>query len=87
MNEDCRVFREFTGEILVDGMNVYNPDVVQFRIYVDPHLGDSSLFIFPITSGLQFFGFYNILNIKDCIGIFTLSDIEEMCKDTYKKNK
>lgn len=86
-NTDCRIYKEFKDEILVDGVNVYNSEVVQFRLYTDPSVSDNSIFyVFPITAGMNLFGDYSVLNIKDCIAVISKEDISSMFNDEFKRS-
>lgn len=86
-NTDCKIFKEFKGEIQVDGMNIYTPEVVQFRLYIDPITSDGDLFyVFPITAGMALFGDYFVLNQKDCVAVLFKSDIEDMFRGNFNRS-
>lgn len=86
-NTDCKIFKEFKGELQVDGMNIYTPEVVQFRLYSDPNTTDGYLFyVFPITAGMALFGDYFVLNQKDCVAVITKGDIEDMFKGIFTRS-
>lgn len=83
-NTDCKIYKEFKADVLVDGMNVYSPEVVQFRLYTDPSDKDEYMFyVFPITAGVSLFGDYCVLNNKDCIAVITREAVEAMCNGVY----
>lgn len=83
MNNRCDLYKIYNDEILVDGINIYNEDTVQFRLYTIPGGAEDNFYVFPITAGLQFFGDYYILNNEDCIGVYSMADIISMCKGDY----
>lgn len=88
LKTDCRIFKEVKKEdISIDGMSIYDPDSVQFRLYKNPSDSGNSLFyIFPITAGVTLFGEYVALNVKDCISTVTCDDITDMFNSSFVKD-
>lgn len=115
--------KDFTGEILVNGVNVWNQDAMQFSLYklvdaspdiketlgikekieekerrldypMDPHYlqnayvtekivksnADELLLVFPFQCGIKYAPGYHLLNIRDCIGVTTLEEIQKAWK-------
>lgn len=86
-NTDCKIFREFKGELNIDGINIYNPEVVQFRLYKDPSsLDDDLYYVFPMTAGMVLFGDFYVLNEKDCVAVVTDSDIVGMFSGDFSRS-
>lgn len=85
----CRIFKEVKKEdISVNGMSIYDPDSVQFRLYKNPSVSDDNplFYIFPITAGVTLFSEYVALNTKDCIATVTYDDIADMFNSTFVKD-
>lgn len=117
--------KDFTGEILVNGINVWNQDAMQFSLYtlVDasenvkkmlgieekvvkseaPHYPSSCadpfnsfpesiptfsvesnakdfLLVFPFQCGIKYAPGYHLLNVRDCIGVTTLEELQAAWK-------
>lgn len=85
--------KDYTGDIIVDGINMYNPDAVQFSLYTLVDAGedirdilelkendDNMLLIFPFQCGIKFTSGHHILNIRDCLGVINKEDIVKLWK-------
>lgn len=123
--------KDFNDEILVDGINVWNQDAMQFSLYhlvdasadtkdelgikesyeirenpdqikdyglnmysdpfyremVDPSLekvpisnATDLLLVFPFQCGIKYAPGYHLLNIRDCIGVTTLEELQKLWK-------
>lgn len=79
------VCKDFNEEILVDGINMYEPDTTQYCLYtlVSGNIGElpkdskdnKYLLIFPFQCGIKFGNGYHFMNIRDCIGYLPYDDI------------
>lgn len=82
--------KDFKGEINVDGINMYNPDTLQFslyklisadeEIYDELNINKNSLLVFPFQCGIKFASGYHILNIRDCLAVTTLEELSKAWK-------
>lgn len=89
---DFILCKDYTDEIQVNGINMYEPDTIQYSLYkvvkcsdqvkemLDIEIGDDKLIIFPFQCGIKFGNGYHLMNIRDCIGALTLSEIEKAYK-------
>lgn len=85
--------RDFNEDLLVDGLNVYEPDAVQYCLYtladasdkVKEILGDcdNKFLVFPFQSGIQFTPYYHILNIRDLLCVINKDDVESLWKGEF----
>lgn len=83
------IAKNYTGKIEVDGINLYDPSVNQFNLYtlssandqVYEKLGytkeemEERFLMFPFQCGVRFFGDYQILNMRDCLGSVSTDEI------------
>lgn len=87
------VAKDYTGDIIVEGINMYNPDAVQFSLYtlvdadedVRSILGlnennDNMLLVFPFQCGIKFTSGHHILNVRDCLGVISKENIINLWK-------
>ena len=88
------IAKNYNEKIEVDGINVYDPNVCQFNLYticqankeVYDELGYTEdemkerLLMFPFQCGVRFFGDYQLLNMRDCLGSITIQDIAKASK-------
>lgn len=83
------IAKNYNGKIEVDGINLYDPSVNQFNLYIlasansevytklgytEEQMKDRFL-MFPFQCGVRFFGDYQILNMRDCLGSVSIDDI------------
>lgn len=114
--------KDFNDEILVNGINVWNQDAMQFSLYTlvdasndiknelgikeeyqydlsDPYVSDplnsymkphmdvkkisnssEIILVFPFQCGIKYAPGYHLLNIRDCIGVTTLEELQKAWK-------
>lgn len=89
--------RDLKDEILIDGLNVYEPSTIQYCFYTLTECSDevrsklniekgdenNKYLIFPFQSGIQFTPNYHILHIKDCLGVVDKNEFEKLYKGEY----
>lgn len=88
------IAKNYFGNIEVDGVNVYDPNVNQFNLYILSSASDKvyetlgytkeemkdRFLMFPFQCGVRFFGDYQILNMRDCLGSVSVDDIIKASK-------
>ena len=97
MLNDCIIAKNYNGKIEIDGINIYDPSICQFTLYkiskaddsVYDRLGynksdiEARLLVFPFQCGIKFFGDYQLLNIRDCLGTVSIDEITRMHKGEF----
>ncbi len=88
------IAKNYNGKIEVDGINLYDPSVNQFNLYVLSCANDEvytklgyskeemkdRFLMFPFQCGVRFFGDYQLLNMRDCLGSVSVEDIIKASK-------
>lgn len=88
------IAKNYFGSIEVDGVNVYDPNVNQFNLYTLSSASDkvyemlgytkeemtNRFLMFPFQCGVRFFGDYQILNMRDCLGSVSIDEIKKASK-------
>ena len=88
------IAKNYNGKIEVDGINLYDPSVNQFNLYILSSANDEvykklgytreemkdRFLMFPFQCGVRFFGDYQILNMRDCLGSVSTDDIIKASK-------
>lgn len=83
------IAKNYNGKIEVDGINLYDPSINQFNLYILSSASDEvyeklgyskeemrdRFLMFPFQCGVRFFGDYQILNMRDCLGSVSTDDI------------
>lgn len=114
--------KDFNDEILVNDINVWNQDAMQFSLYTlvdassdiknelgikeeyqynkpdsyvpgssdpyaEPHMEvkkisntNELILVFPFQCGIKYAPGYHLLNIRDCIGVTTLEELQKAWK-------
>lgn len=89
--------KDFKDDILVDGLNIYEPSTVQYCFYtlaecsndvretlkINKGEENNKLLIFPFQSGIQFTPNYHILHLRDCLGVIDINDVSKLYKGEY----
>ena len=85
------IAKNYNGKIEVDGVNLYDPSINQFNLYTLSNANDEvyeklgytkeemkdRFLMFPFQCGVRFFGDYQLLNMRDCLGSISIDDIEK----------
>ncbi len=88
------IAKNYNGKIEVDGINLYDPSINQFNLYILSSANDEvyqklgytkeemkdRFLMFPFQCGVRFFGDYQILNMRDCLGSVSTDDIIKASK-------